>query len=303
MILRSLLFVPGDSPRKLERGAQSGADAIILDLEDSVAPQNKAAARERAAAFLADRPAPRGQPQVWVRINPLAEGGLEDLAAVMRMGPEGIMIPKVAHPRELAELSLMLDAFEARDPVAAPVRLLPVATETARAVLNLGAYGDIPIARLAGLTWGAEDLATALAARTNRDPGGCWAFTYRMARSGCLLAARAAGVLAIDTLYADFRDPDGLREDSRAAAREGFTGRLAIHPAQVPVINEAFSPAPEELAHARRVVAAFEAAPGTGVVGLDGKMLDIPHLRQARAILELSQAHGTEAEKPPENPG
>ena len=287
MILRSLLFVPGDSERKLSKGAESGADALILDLEDSVAPERKAVARDMVIDHLGGR---REGPALWVRINSMAEGGLDDLVAVVRAAPAGLVVPKVEHPDELVRLSLMLDALERRDGVETQIRLLPVATETPRAPLALAAYPDVPLPRLAAMTWGAEDLSTALGARANRDPSGEWVFTYRMARSACLLAARACGVAPIETLHADFRDEAALRAASREAARDGFAGRLAIHPAQVGPINEAFTPSPEEVAHARRVVGAFEARPGTGVVGLDGRMLDLPHLKQARAVLAAAEA-------------
>ena len=282
MTLRSFLFVPGDSEKKLAKGATSGADALILDLEDSVAPDRKPTARSMVVDYLATRPR---TPELWVRINPMAEGGLDDLVAVVRAAPDGLVVPKVDHPDDLARLSLMLDALERRDGVARPIRLMPVATETARAGFGLGAYADAVLPRLYGLTWGAEDLATALGASGNRDPDGGWGFTFRMVRAQCLMAAYAAGVAAIDTLYADFRDEAGLRAESIAAAREGFTGRLAIHPAQVAAINAAFTPDAADIDHARRVVAAFAASPGTGVVGLDGKMLDRPHLKQAEALL------------------
>lgn len=282
MTLRSFLFVPGDSEKKLAKGATSGADALILDLEDSVAPDHKPTARAMVVDYLAKQPR---TPELWVRINPMAEGGLDDLVAVVRAAPDGLVVPKVDHPDDLARLSLMLDALERRDGVARPIRLMPVATETARAGFGLGAYADAVLPRLYGLTWGAEDLATALGAAGNRDPDGGWGFTFRMVRAQCLMAAYAAGVAAIDTLYADFRDEAGLRAESIAAAREGFTGRLAIHPAQVAAINAAFTPDAADINHARRVVAAFAASPGTGVVGLDGKMLDRPHLKQAEALL------------------
>ena len=282
--LRSFLFVPGDSDKKLGHGEQSGADALILDLEDSVAPARKPLARQMVHAFLAARPVRRPS-QLWVRINPLADGGLDDLAAVVRGAPDGIVVPKVDHPSDLVRLSDYLDALERRDAVATPARLLPVATETPRAPFGLSAYAQTPLPRLYGLTWGAEDLSTALGASTNRDPSGALTHTYRMVRSLCLLAAKASGIAAIETLYADFRDSDGLAADCAAAASEGFTGRIAIHPAQVAIINRAFQPSAHELDYAARVVAACAAAPGTGVVGLDGKMLDIPHLKQAQQVL------------------
>lgn len=289
MSLRSFLFVPGDSEKKLGKAAESGADALILDLEDSVAPDRKPIAREMVAEYLAARPGQTG-PELWVRMNPLAEGGLDDLVAVVRAGPAGIMVPKPDGPADLIRISHVLDALERRDGVATPARLLPVATETARAPFALSAYADAGLARLWGMTWGAEDLSSAIGARTNKGPDGSWAPTYRMVRSLCLLAAKSAGVEAIETLYADFRNEAGLIADCREAAREGFTGRIAIHPAQVAAINAAFTPSAEEVAHATRVVEAFGASPGIGVVGLDGKMLDIPHLKQAQRVLAQAAA-------------
>lgn len=282
MNLRSLLFVPGDSEKKMAKAATCAADALILDLEDSVAPERKALARDMVAESLS---AGIGGKPLWVRINPPAEGQLDDLVAIVRARPAGLVVPKIEHPEDLLRLSHMLDALERRDGVEPGIRLLPVATETPRAPFGLGAFAELPLPRLWGMTWGAEDLSTALGARTNRDDAGNWAFTYRMVRSACLLAAKAGGVAAIETLYADFRDMEGLERDCAAAAREGFTGRIAIHPAQCEAINRAFTPSDEEVAFARRVVAAFEAEPGAGVVGLDGQMLDIPHLKQARQVL------------------
>ena len=281
---RSFLFVPGDSEKKLAKGESVGADALILDLEDSVAPARKVLARGMVREYLAARPAGRAA-QLWVRINPIEEGGLDDLVEVVRAAPDGIVVPKTSHPSDLVRLGHFIDALERRDGVATPIRFLPVATETPSAPFGLAAYPQTPLPRLFGLTWGGEDLSTALGASTNRDPHGNFAFTYLMVRSQCLLAAKASGVEAIETLYADFRDTAGLAADCAEASREGFTGRIAIHPDQVATINAAFTPSAEEIAHARRVVAAFAAAPGTGVVGLDGKMLDIPHLRQAERLL------------------
>jgi citrate lyase subunit beta / citryl-CoA lyase len=289
MILRSLLFVPGDSDKKLAKGHDSGADALILDLEDSVAPARKAVAREMVAAYLAARKP--GGPRLYVRINPLDEGGVADLAGIVRPGLDGIMIPKIDGPADVVRLGHGLDVMELREGLTpGHVRILPVATETARAPFGLGAFADHVLPRLYGLTWGAEDLATALGASTNRDETGAWALTFRTVRSLTLLAAKAAGVEPVDTLYVDFRDAAGLARDSAAAAREGFTGRIAIHPDQVGPINAAFSPSDEEVAHARRVLAAFSASPQAGTVGLDGKMLDIPHLKQARRVMERYHA-------------
>jgi citrate lyase subunit beta / citryl-CoA lyase len=287
MTLRSLLFIPGDSDRKLAKADNAGADALILDLEDSVAPQAKAGAREKVAAFLADRTPGTRTAQLWVRINPLdTEMALDDLAAVVAHAPDGIMLPKANGPEDCVRLSHYLDALETQHGVErGSVGILPVATETAIAPFRLGDYATAGIARLRGLTWGAEDLSTAVGASTNVDASGNWALTYRMVRSLTLLAANAAEVPAIDTLYVDFRDEDGLRQTSEAAFAEGFGGRIAIHPAQVDAINQSFSPSPEQIDHARRVVAAFAERPEAGTVGLDGMMLDIPHLRQAQNTL------------------
>jgi len=290
VVLRSFLFVPGDSEKKLGKGHESDADALILDLEDSVAPARKALAREMVAAYLAaDRGS--GGPQNWVRINPLDEGGIADLAGIVRPGLDGIMIPKIDGPGDVVRLGHYLDVLESREGLASgSVRILPVATETARAPFGLGDFAGQCLPRLYGLTWGAEDLSTALGASTNRDASGDFTFTYRMVRSLCLMAAKAAGVEPVETLFADFRDADGLLTNSSAAAREGFTGRIAIHPAQVAGINAAFSPSEAEVAHAQRVVEAFAAQPDVGTVGLDGKMLDTPHLKQAQLVLARHRA-------------
>jgi len=285
--LRSLLFIPGDSPRKLAKADTTGADAIVLDLEDSVAPSSKAAARDRIAACLAERPRDARNSELWVRINPLHDPmALLDLAAITAGAPDGIMLPKSSSTGDVLKLSHYLDALEVQAGITrGSIGILPVATETAAAALHLAGYASTGLTRLRGLTWGAEDLSAAIGASTNVDESGGWAFTYRVARSLSLLAAHAAGVQAIETLYVDFRDEEGLRRACRAARAEGFSGRLAIHPAQVEAINQSFSPSDAEIAHAQRVVAAFEAAGGAAVVGLDGKMLDIPHLKQATHVL------------------
>jgi citrate lyase subunit beta/citryl-CoA lyase len=292
-ILRSLLFIPGDSEKKLARADTAGADAIILDLEDSVAPSGKQAARTLVAAFLAERPPAARATELWVRINALDEdAALTDLAAVVAASPDGIILPKSTGARSVQHLSHFLDALEVQAGLArGAIAILPVATETPAAALRLSSYATIPLPRLRGLTWGAEDLSAAIGASTNIDASGGWALTYRIARSLTLLAAHAANVQAIETLYVDFRDAEGLRLSCRAARAEGFSGRLAIHPAQVGVINESFTPAEAEIDHARRVIAAFDAAPGAGVVGLDGRMLDIPHLKQARRTLAAAGLH------------
>jgi citrate lyase subunit beta/citryl-CoA lyase len=288
MALRSMLFVPGDSPKKLAKGDGARADALILDLEDSVAPSRKAHARELVPAYMAERPKGARSSQLWVRINPLdTEYALADLAAVVVAGPDGIMLPKADGPADVQRLSYYLDALEAQAGLAAgSIGILPVATETAKAPFQLGAYADAGLARLRGLTWGAEDLSAAVRASTNLDASGEWTLTYKMVRSLTLLAAHAAGAQAIETVYVDYSDEPGLRESCRRAREEGFSGRIAIHPAQVAAINESFTPSQAEVDHARRVVEAFERAGGAGVVGLDGKMLDRPHLAQATAVLE-----------------
>ena len=287
--LRSFLFVPGDSEKKLAKGAGSGADALILDLEDSVAPGRKTLARGTVADYLGQNGA---GPQNWVRINPLDEGGMDDLAGIVRPGLSGVVIPKIDGAADVVRLGHYLDVMERREGMApGGVRVLPVATETAKAPFGLAGFAGAALPRLYGLTWGAEDLSTALGASTNRDETGGFGFTYRLVRSMCLMAAKAAGVEAVETLYADFRDGEGLLASCAAAAREGFTGRIAIHPAQVAGINRAFSPSEADVAHARRVIEAFAARPDAGTVGLDGKMLDIPHLKQARLVLARHEAH------------
>ena len=286
MSLRSWLFIPGDSDRKLGKADASGADALILDLEDSVAADAKPAARVRVRDFLAARPAER-RSQLWVRINPLDSGlALADLVAVAPARPNGIVLPKADGPADVARLSHYLDVLEQQhgfEP--GSVRILPVTTETAIAPFRLGDYAGAGLSRLAGLTWGAEDLATAVGASTNLDATGRWALTFRVARSLTLLGARAAGVQAVETLYVDFRDPEGLKASCQAARAEGFTGRLTIHPDQVEIVNAAFLPSEAEIAFARQVISAFEADPSAGTVSLDGRMLDIPHLKQARRVL------------------
>lgn len=286
MTIRSWLFIPGDSDKKLAKGDSSPADALILDLEDAVAAEAKAPARAKVRAYLDARPPASRRAQLWVRVNPLDSVALDDLAAVTGGAPDGIILPKGEGARDVVRLGHYLDALEAREGIeAGRTGIMPVATETAAAVFALAEFAGARLPRLVGLTWGAEDLPAAIGASTSRDPDGSFGFTYRWVRSQMLLAAKAAGVQAVETLHADFRDATGLEATSRAAASEGFTGRLAIHPDQVAVINAAFAPSESEVAHARRVLAAFDAAGGAGTVGLDGKMLDLPHLKQARHIL------------------
>jgi citrate lyase subunit beta/citryl-CoA lyase len=287
--IRSWLFVPGDSERKLAKGAESGADALILDLEDSVAPARKPVAREMVPDYLSAHP--QRQPRLWVRINPLDESGLADAAAVVRAAPDGLVVPKVNGPDDLLRLSHWLDALEARDGLpAGRIQLLSVATETPAAVLRLAEYATKPVPRLAALTWGQEDLPAALGATGNQDADGRFALTYRYTRSACLLAAVAAGAQPVDTLEQDFRNEAALVAACAAARREGFTGKIAIHPAQVAPINAGFRPSAEEVAFARCVVEAFAANPGIGTIGMEGRMLDMPHLRQAQRVLAMDAA-------------
>lgn len=280
--MRSLLFVPADSERKLERGRQSAADVLILDLEDSVAAARRPEARKMAAAFLA---APRDPAQrLFVRINPLnGEDAKRDLESVVPAIPDGIMLPK-STPADVRALDAMLAALEAAAgrPNGA-IRIIPIATETPAAVFALGGYPGVS-PRLAAITWGAEDLAAVLGA-ANRLPDGTYDDVFRLARALCLLAASAAEVPAIDTVFTDFRDASGLAAECHAARRAGFAGKMAIHPDQVPIINQAFAPTAEDLAWARQVVDAFAADPDAGTIGIAGRMVDRPHLKLAERIL------------------
>lgn len=277
MRLRSLLFVPGDRPERMEKALGLGADALILDLEDAVAPSAKPAAREAVRAFV-DRPRDGG-PALFVRINPLdGEEAARDAAALAGAPLDGVVLPKAEGRASVARLRALL-------PGGYPV--LPIASETPRAVFALGDYDG---AGLAGLTWGAEDLPAAIGAATSREADGSYTDPYKVVRALTLFGAHAAGVPAIETVYPDFRDLDGLAGYAARGRRDGFTGMMAIHPAQVPVINHAFSPSEAELAHARAVVALFDANPGAGALQLDGKMVDAPHLKAARRLLDGASA-------------
>ncbi|HEU4618673.1 MAG TPA: CoA ester lyase [Gammaproteobacteria bacterium] len=289
--LRSLLFVPGDDERKLARAVDAGADALILDLEDSVAPRRKASARALVAEFLETHASHVGGPSLWVRVNAASTPHVdEDLTAVLPSAPRGLVVPKVDAPQELARLGERLDELERDSGLpAGATKLLPIATETPAGVFAMGGYASVG-PRLAGLTWGAEDLSAALGAATAVDADGEWLFTYELVRSLCLLAAGAAGVAAIDTVFSDFRDADGLRRQAARARRDGFTGKLAIHPAQIEIINETFRPTREEVDAARRVVAAL--GDEVGVTSIDGRMLDRPHLLRALRLLEREERLG-----------
>lgn len=279
MKLRSLLFVPGDRPDRMEKALGAGADALILDLEDSVAPTAKADARRVVADFLNAN----SQARIWVRVNPLDGPEQEkDLAAILSAHPDGIVLPKAEGGASVDELARRLT-----ERGNATAQILAIATETPASIFALGSYGGAR--RLAGLTWGAEDLPAAIGAATSREQDGRFTPPYELARSLCLFGAAAAGVMPIETVYPAFRDLDGLALYAARARRDGFTGMMAIHPDQVGVINAAFTPSAAEIAHARAVVAAFEASPGAGALALEGRMIDRPHLLQAQRILAAAE--------------
>jgi citrate lyase subunit beta/citryl-CoA lyase len=275
--LRSLLFVPGDRPDRMQKALAAGADALILDLEDAVSMDRKADARRHVGEFL--QHAPRPVP-IMVRINALPTGlAALDLAALGAARPDALVLPKAEGTASILELDRLLDAAALTG-----LGILPIATETPLAVFRLGEYAA-SAARLVGLTWGAEDLPAAIGATQARRPEGGFTPPFEMVRSLTLFAAHAAAVPALETVFPSFRDTAGLTEYAGRAARDGFTGMLAIHPSQVPIINAAFTPPPAAIEHARRVVAAFAAQPGAGVVNLDGVMVDAPHLTQAQRLL------------------
>ena len=289
--MRSLLFVPGNSQRKLEKGFASGADVVIVDLEDSVAAADKAAGRAIAAEFLGARGTAAG-PTVYVRVNDFTTGLTDDdLAALMPVRPHGIMLPKCLNGGDGTRRAARLRVFVADNGLDDGVtRIVPLITETAAAVLAAHTYGPEP--RLAGLTWGAEDLSASVGARTARDAGGAYTDLFRFARTVTLLAAAAADVPAIDTVFPDFRAADAFRRECEEAERDGFTAKMAIHPDQVAVINAVFTPSPEAVARSRAVVEAFASAGNPGVVAIDGKMYDRPHLRLAERLLARAAAAG-----------
>jgi citrate lyase subunit beta / citryl-CoA lyase len=291
-LMRSLLFIPGDSPRKLEKGLTSGADVVIVDLEDAIAPERKAAARDITRDYLKQvQPLPK-RPHLMVRINGLQTRFADtDLDAIMAGKPDSIMLPKAEGGVAVTHCDAKLAAREAIHGLPeGSIKIVTIATETARALFLAGSFAGSS-ARLMGLTWGAEDISAEIGAETNRDAQGNFLDLYRLARSLCLAGAAAARVQAIDTVYVDFRNDTGLRRECEEARRDGFTGKMAIHPAQIPIINEVFTPTAEAIAKAKTVIAAFAAQPGAGTVGIDGLMYDRPHLEQAKMLLaRASQA-------------
>jgi citrate lyase subunit beta/citryl-CoA lyase len=281
---RSWLFAPGDSVKKMEKATAGPADVVIFDLEDAVTEDEKPAARTLIADFLSAR-AEADRTRLWVRVNPLdGPHTLADLAAIMPARPGGIMLPKSRGRQDVELLDHYLSALE----VAAGIepgttRVIVLVTETAEAMFTTGTYRGAP--RVVALTWGAEDLADAVGASENKNADGSYGFTYELARSRCVLGAATAGVLAIETIAGDFKDLDGLRARAEKVRRDGYRGMLAIHPAQVDVINEAFTPSIGELDAAQEIVDLFAAHPGVGAIGHRGAMLDRPHLARAQALL------------------
>jgi citrate lyase subunit beta/citryl-CoA lyase len=284
--MRCLLFVPADGETKLDKAFASGADAIILDLEDSVVPERKGAARKAALEFLKNAQSKQNRPRLLVRINGLDTGMTDaDLEAVVAGKPDAIVFPKAEGGATVTHLDAKLTAREALAGVnEGHIKILAQTVETAAGVFNAGTYRNSS-PRLIGVTWGPEDLASEIGAQANRDASGLLTEPYRLARTLCLLGATAAKVPAYETIHVDFRNLDALRKDTDEARRDGFAGRLAIHPAQVSVINDVFTPGPGEVARAKAIVAAFAAKPGAGTVGIDGKMYDRPHLLRAQALL------------------
>ena len=284
--MRSFLFVPADGESKLDKAVASGADAVIVDLEDSIAPERKETARTMALDFLKRAGASKQRPRLLVRINGLDTGMTDaDLDAVVAGWPDAVVFPKAEGGASVVHLDAKLTACEAIAGVPeGQIKILAQAVESAAGLFAAGTFHNAS-ARLIGLTWGPEDLSAELGAEANRDAQGDLTEPYRLARSVCLYAAAAAKLPAIETVYVDFRNSEGLRRDTEVARRDGFSGRLAIHPAQVAVINDVFTPTPAQVEKAKAVVAAFAAQPGSGAIGIDGKMYDRPHLARAQALL------------------
>jgi citrate lyase subunit beta/citryl-CoA lyase len=286
-LMRSLLFVPGDSPKKLEKALTSGADVLLIDLEDSVGLAAKDEARRATAAFLSKHRGETGRPRFYVRVNGLSTGLIDaDLDGVIGSAPDGIVLPKTVGGVDVAHLGAKLAVREAEFGLDdSTTRILAIATENAASVFALGTFAGASH-RLMGITWGGEDLSADVGAEANRSEDGAYTDPYRLARSLTLFGAAAAGVDAVDSVFTNFRDVEGLEIECRAARRDGFVAKMAIHPAQIPVINAAFTPSPEAIGRAQAVIEAFKANPGAGVVGVNGEMLDRPHLLRAERLLK-----------------
>jgi len=285
--MRSLLFVPADGGSKLDKAMASGADGVIVDLEDSIAAESKESARKLALDFLKSAQSRKDRPQLLVRINGLDTGMTDaDLDAVVPGKPDAVLLPKAEGGATVIHLDAKLTVREALAGLPeGEIKILAQTVESPAGLFSAGSYRNCS-ARLIGMTWGPEDLSAELGAEVNREIDGTLTEPYRIARAMCLFGAAAAKVSAIETIYVNFRDTDVLRKDTELARRDGFTGRLAIHPAQVPVINEVFTPSTAQIEKAKAIVAAFEAKPGAGTVGMDGKMYDRPHLARAQALLQ-----------------
>lgn len=284
--MRSWLFAPGDSEKKMAKAAATAADIVVIDLEDSVAIESKNAARAATRAFLDAHE--QDSARFWVRINPLdSEFALTDLAAIVAAQPGGIMLPKAGGRRDVERLDHYLSALEtAADIAPGATRIIAIVTETAAAMYHTGDYAGLP--RLAAMSWGAEDLSAELGAADNKQADGSFTFTYQMARSFCLLGAKTAGVVPIETVDTDYRNIEGLKARAQQVRQDGYRGMLAIHPAQVDVINAAFTPSADEIAAAQEIVDIFAANPGAGTIGHNGQMLDRPHLINAQSILAMA---------------
>lgn len=290
MLLRSMLFIPGDSEKKLAKADEIAADALILDLEDSVAAARKEAGRALTAEFLKARAPAERKSKLFVRINPLeSDAPMRDLAAVMAGAPDGIVLPKATGPAAVESIARQLEEHESRAGLKSATVIVAISGETATGVLSAAEYAKGVSQRLVGLSWGPWDLAADLGAAGNTDETGAFDFTYKLAQSLTLLAAKAAGVQAIDTPHTDFKDEKKLLAACKDIRRQGWNGKLAIHPAQVAVIHEGFKPSAEEVAHAQQVIKAFE-SPESGVASLNGVMLDLPHLKQAQRTMALHRA-------------
>lgn len=290
MLLRSMLFIPGDSEKKLAKADDINADAIILDLEDSVAGSRKEAGRALTLEFLKSRAPAARKTKLFVRINPLeSDAPIRDLTAVMPGAPDGIVLPKATGPAAVAHIAAALAEHEANASLPTTTAIVAISGETATGVLSAAEYAKGVSSRLVGLSWGPWDLAADLGAAGNTDETGTFGFTYRLAQSLTLLAAKAAGVQAIDTPHTDFKDEQKLLALCKAIRREGWNGKLAIHPAQIAIIHEGFKPSPDEVAHAENVIKAF-VNPESGVASLNGVMLDLPHLKQAQRTIDLHKA-------------